>query len=134
MLLKNAFSISIYFIIFSKSILLSTIKISSSALSSFTISLQLLINSSSSFVISNLILICLNNEYKIQKIILFGSSSISDDYNDIDLGIKGIKPELFFEFYGKLIYSLSKPFDIVILDEKSKFNDMIEKYGITIYD
>ncbi len=72
-------------------------------------------------------------DFNIKKVILFGSSSVSDEYNDIDIGIKGIDPKDFFTFYGKMIFSLQKPVDIVYLDEKNKFNEMVEKEGIVIY-
>jgi len=74
------------------------------------------------------------NNYKVSKVILFGSSLYKNDYNDIDIGVKGIAPELFFEFYGKLIIALSKPVDIISLDDKTMFNDLVEKEGYIIYE
>jgi len=65
--------------------------------------------------------------------VLFGSALYKDNYEDIDIGIRGIEPELFFEFYGKLINALSKPIDIILLDEKTKFNEMVEKTGVNLY-
>jgi len=73
------------------------------------------------------------DKYKIKEILLFGSSLEKDTYNDIDLGILGIDPVLFFKFYGDLIKNLNIPLDIVDLSEKSSFTEMIKKYGKIIY-
>lgn len=73
-------------------------------------------------------------KYKIAKLFLFGSSL--GDYNtanDIDLAVMGIKPELFFKFYGELLRNLSKPVDLIDLSEKSLFNQIIEEKGVKIY-
>jgi len=79
-------------------------------------------------------IIKLAKKYKISTIYLFGSSL--DKYNkgnDIDLGVKGIHPKLFFKFYGELIRSLSKSVDLVDLSKKSSFNNVVEKNGVKIY-
>lgn len=73
-------------------------------------------------------------KYNVSTIILFGSSLEEDtEYNDIDVGVKGIKPGLFFKFYTDLFKSLSKPVDIVDLSKKSLFNDIVKETGIKIY-
>ncbi len=67
-------------------------------------------------------------------IYLFGSSlDKSSGYNDIDLAVKGIKPEIFFKFYGELLRNLSKPVDVVDLSKKSLFNQIIQEKGLKIY-
>ena len=53
--------------------------------------------------------------------------------NDIDLAVEGIRPEIFFKFYGELLRSLSKPVDLVDLSRKSLFNRIIEERGVKIY-
>ncbi|MHC1624362.1 MAG: hypothetical protein ACXQTR_07250 [Candidatus Methanospirareceae archaeon] len=41
--------------------------------------------------------------YNVKSIILFGSSTRDDiESNDIDIGVKGIEPRLFFEFTGAI--------------------------------
>ncbi len=66
--------------------------------------------------------------------LLFGSSIEKDDgANDIDLGVRGIEPKLFFKFYAELVKQLSKPVDLVDLSQKSLFNDLIEETGVKIY-
>ena len=73
-------------------------------------------------------------KYGISAIYLFGSSlDRNSGYNDIDLAVKGIKPEVFFKFYGELLRSLSKPVDLIDLSRKSLFNRIIEEKGVKIY-
>lgn len=74
------------------------------------------------------------NKYNVKKVIIFGSSSYSDNYNDIDIAVKGIKSVLFFDFYSKLFFNLSKQVDIVNLDYENSFNQMIEEEGVNIYE
>ena len=74
------------------------------------------------------------NKYNVQKVIIFGSSSYKDNYDDIDIAVKGINPELFFDFYSKIFFSLSKPVDIINLDYENSFNSMIEQDGVKIYE
>jgi predicted nucleotidyltransferase len=72
-------------------------------------------------------------KYNLSKVILFGSSVEREDANDIDIGIKGIKPGRFFDFYGELLLSLSKRIDIVDLNKESSFNKLVEKEGTKLY-
>jgi predicted nucleotidyltransferase len=73
-------------------------------------------------------------KYNVASVLLFGSSLEKDsEANDIDIGIKGIKPALFFKFYGELIKNLPRPVDVVDLSRKTLFTQMIEKNGIRIY-
>lgn len=72
-------------------------------------------------------------KYNLSKVILFGSSIEREDTNDIDIGIKGIRPELFFKFYGELLLALTKRIDIVNLDKDNSFTKLVEKEGIILY-
>jgi predicted nucleotidyltransferase len=72
-------------------------------------------------------------KYRLSTVILFGSAVEREDANDIDIGIKGIEPGHFFDFYGELLLSLSKPIDVVDLSKESSFNRLIEKEGIRLY-
>ncbi len=58
----------------------------------------------------------------------------SEDSNDIDIGVKGLAPRLFFKFYADLYKHLSKLVDIVDLSKKTLFNELIEETGIRIYE
>jgi predicted nucleotidyltransferase len=73
-------------------------------------------------------------EYRVAKVVLFGSSIAGDrESHDIDLGVKGIEPRLFFRFYGQLMKRLSKPVDVVDLSQHTLFTELIEETGLTIY-
>ncbi|MCF6153775.1 MAG: nucleotidyltransferase domain-containing protein [Candidatus Brocadia sp.] len=73
-------------------------------------------------------------KYNVAYVILFGSSTRKDrGSNDIDIGVKGIKPELFFNFYAELFKNLSKPVDLVDLSKKSLLVELVEETGVKIY-
>jgi len=73
-------------------------------------------------------------KYNVASIYLFGSSLEDNiEAGDIDLGVKGIAPGLFFKFYGELLRKLSKDVDLVDLSKKSLFNDMVKERGVQIY-
>lgn len=73
-------------------------------------------------------------KYNVSSIIIFGSSlEKGKKANDIDLGVKGIEPRLFFKFYGELFKHLSKPVHLIDLSKKSLFNDIVEETGVKIY-
>lgn len=73
-------------------------------------------------------------KFDVAEIYLFGSSIEKENYNDIDVGVKGIRPELFFSFYADLYKTLPKPVDLVDLSENSAFNSLIEEEGLKIYE
>jgi predicted nucleotidyltransferase len=80
------------------------------------------------------IIINLCKKYNVSEAFIFGSSIEPDEEpNDIDIGIKGLKPGLFFEFYAQLIKYLTKNVDLVDLSEKTVFNELVEEDGIKIY-
>ena len=73
-------------------------------------------------------------KYNVSQVFLFGSSIKKDkEPNDIDIGVKGIDPRLFFKFYAELYKHLSKPVDLVDLSKKSLFNELVEETGERIY-
>lgn len=73
-------------------------------------------------------------KYNVSSIILFGSSlEKGTEANDIDLGVKGIEPRLFFKLYAELFKHLSKPVHLIDLSKKSLFNNIVEEKGIRIY-
>jgi len=80
------------------------------------------------------IIIKFSKKYNVSYVILFGSSTRNDrESNDIDIGVNGIEPRLFFEFYAELYKNLSKPVDLIDLSRKSLFSKLVEKRGIRIY-
>ena len=72
-------------------------------------------------------------KYKLEKVILFGSSKERTDARDIDIGVRGIAPELFFDFCWELYRDLSKPVDVIDLSKDCLFNKLIEKDGLVLY-
>lgn len=72
-------------------------------------------------------------KYRLAKVILFGSSKERRDANDIDIGVKGLTPELFFDFCWELYRDLSKPVDIIDLDKDCLFNRLVEQDGVVLY-
>ena len=75
----------------------------------------------------------LADKYNVSSIVLFGTSAISTAYNDIDIGVTGLAPNLFFKFYGELMRYLSKPVDLVDLTLDSLFNRVVKEKGVIIY-
>ncbi|MGC9396086.1 MAG: nucleotidyltransferase family protein [Anaerolineae bacterium] len=73
------------------------------------------------------------HKYGATELYLFGSSLAGDQYRDIDLGVKGVPPMLFFKFYGELLRKLSRSVDVVDLSKRSRFADIIEKEGVKLY-
>lgn len=73
-------------------------------------------------------------KYSVTALYLFGSSLHDPaQARDIDLGVKGINPAMFFKFYGELMRRLSKPVDLVDLSQKTLFNELVEERGVKIY-
>ena len=72
-------------------------------------------------------------KYKLKKIILFGSAKERREARDIDIGVKGVAPQLFFDFCWELYRDLSKPVDVIDLNEDCLFNKLIEKDGLVLY-
>ncbi len=80
------------------------------------------------------IIIEMARRFGVKRVVLFGSSLCSDrESRDIDIGVEGISEKDFFTFYGELMYALSKPIDIVDLSIKSRFVELIEQEGISLY-
>lgn len=80
------------------------------------------------------VILLLARRYGVHKVLLFGSSTEPQkEARDIDLGVIGIEPRRFFEFYGDLMFGLSKPVDLVDLSKDTRFNAIIKREGIPIY-
>lgn len=81
----------------------------------------------------NIIIEC-GKKYNVDYIMLFGSSiNEESESNDIDIAVKGIKPEKFFKFYAEIFRKATKSVDLIDLNEKSAFNSLVEKNGVRIY-
>lgn len=79
-------------------------------------------------------IIRISGKYKMARLLLFGSSASPDrEGNDIDLAVEGMSPGDFFDFYSDLLFSVSKPVDLVDLSCDTRFNRMVASEGIPIY-
>jgi predicted nucleotidyltransferase len=79
-------------------------------------------------------IIDIGRQYNVGEIFLFGSSiDPNRKAKDIDLAVGGIAPEEFFNFYGDLLFELSKPIDLIDLSSDTKFNRLVYRDGIRLY-
>ncbi len=74
----------------------------------------------------------ISKKYHAKPVLLFGSSLMGDG-NDIDLAVEGVLPSRFYDFYGELMFSLTKPVDLIDLVGTSKFVEMVRKEGVPLY-
>ena len=80
-------------------------------------------------------IIAIASRYGVKSILLFGSGTDpACEAEDIDLAVEGIRPADFFKFYGELIFSLSKPVDLIELSDDNKFNRIVRRDGVPLYD
>ncbi len=76
-----------------------------------------------------------SKEYSVDRVFLFGSCTHQAQIaNDIDLGVIGLASNKFFDFYSDLLFSLSKPLDLIDLTKDTLFNSIIKENGILLYD
>ena len=72
--------------------------------------------------------------YNVSAVYLFGSSLIDETIaQDIDLGVLGMPPALFFDFYAELVKGLPKSVDLVDLSRPTLFNRLVLRDGIKIH-
>jgi len=66
-------------------------------------------------------IISLARQFKAKNIWLFGSNIKPDqEAQDIDLAVEGVDSENYFNFYGELLFNLSKPVDLVNISNDTK--------------
>jgi predicted nucleotidyltransferase len=76
----------------------------------------------------------LARRYGAATVWLFGSSAGRHQRSrDLDLAVEGVAPGRFFQFVGELMLSLSRPVDVIALENRSKLNALIRRDGIPIY-
>lgn len=80
-------------------------------------------------------IICeISKKYDAKRVLLFGSSIVPErEGRDIDIAVEGILPKDFYRYYGELIFSLSKPIDVIDISGTSKFIELILQEGIPLY-
>lgn len=59
----------------------------------------------------------ISREYDAEEVFLFGSCLEElESANDIDIAVKGVKPEKFFEMYGKILGAAENEIDLVPIE------------------
>lgn len=71
------------------------------------------------------------NSLGFKEVYLFGSLAKNEATidSDIDIAIRGIKPEDFFTVYGELLTRLSHSIDLIDLDLQSSFGEKLANNG-----
>ncbi len=66
-----------------------------------------------------------------KEIYLFGSLVHGDytDRSDIDIAVTGIPKRDFFEIFGELVMSLDHPVDLINLEKRTRFVDLLKAKG-----
>lgn len=80
-------------------------------------------------------IISLSKEFDAEKVLLFGSC-LEDvaSAHDIDIAVKGVKPEKFFEMYGRILGVVDSEIDLIPLeDTREHFAKRILEKGRLIY-
>jgi predicted nucleotidyltransferase len=73
--------------------------------------------------------------YGAARVLLFGSGADPARVpRDLDLAVEGLPAERFFDFYGELLFSVSKPVDLVDLSQDTRFTRLVRAEGIPLYD
>lgn len=66
-----------------------------------------------------------------REVYLFGSAStrkLRPD-SDVDMAVSGLPPEVFFDAMGKASRALSRPLDLIDLDEDNPFTRYLKEEG-----
>jgi len=66
-----------------------------------------------------------------EAVFLFGSlvTGKTGDDSDIDIGIKGLPKERFFDVYSRIYFDMENKIDLVDFDVNSDFYSMLDKIG-----
>jgi predicted nucleotidyltransferase len=76
----------------------------------------------------------LAERYGVKRVLLFGSSAHPlRTGRDIDVAVEGLPPAEFFRFYGDLLFSVSRPVDLIDLSRDDWFTRLIRREGIPLY-
>lgn len=80
-------------------------------------------------------IIGISREFGAEKVLLFGSCLEEvESAQDIDIAVKGVKPEKFFEMYGKILGVINSEIDLIPLeDTREHFSKRILEKGKVIY-
>ncbi len=79
--------------------------------------------------------VSLSKEFGAEKVLLFGSciDDVESAY-DVDVAIEGVKPEGFFEMYGRILGEVDSELDLIPLeDTREHFAKRILEKGKLLY-
>ena len=70
------------------------------------------------------------HKYEVSEIFIFGSlaDGTYNENSDIDIAVKGLKPELFLKAYADLSFNINKNVDLLNMDTQERFAEML--YGL----
>ncbi|MCR4289459.1 MAG: nucleotidyltransferase domain-containing protein [Candidatus Scalindua sp.] len=79
--------------------------------------------------------VSLSKEFGAEKVLLFGSCLDDvESAHDIDVAIKGVKPEKFFEMYGRILGEVDSELDLIPLEDmREHFAKRILEKGKLLY-
>ncbi|MFQ5687206.1 MAG: nucleotidyltransferase family protein [Candidatus Scalindua sp.] len=79
--------------------------------------------------------VSLSKEFGAEKVLLFGSCLEDvESAQDIDIAVKGVKPEKFFEMYGRILSMVDSEIDLIPLeDTREHFAKRILEKGRMVY-
>lgn len=63
------------------------------------------------------------------EIFVFGSVSRGTEKpgSDLDLAVRGLPAERYFDVMSRIAFAISRPFDLIDLDEQNLFTEYLEK-------
>jgi predicted nucleotidyltransferase len=65
------------------------------------------------------------------EVFVFGSAAQGKirPGSDLDVAVRGLPPEKFFRAMSEVTFAVSRPFDLIDLDEENPFTEYLEKEG-----
>jgi predicted nucleotidyltransferase len=80
-------------------------------------------------------IVSISTEYGAEKVLLFGSCLEDvESAQDIDIAVSGVRPEKFFEMYGKITSVVDSEIDLIPLEDvREHFARRILEKGKLIY-
>lgn len=81
-------------------------------------------------------IVSISKDFDVEKVLLFGSSLEDVEVaRDIDVAVKGVKPEKFFEMYGRILGAVNSEVDLIPLEDmREHFAMRILEKGKLIYE
>ena len=67
-------------------------------------------------------------KYGVQEIYIFGSlaDGTYNENSDIDIAVRGLKPELYFKAYSELRFNITRKIDHLNMDTQKRFVQMLD--------